>query len=206
MRALVERRRLVARPPVRPCSRCRSVLVAFALVSMRSHVDLCVVARRDAGVVVRSSRRYAMNANLKPLRRLLLFAGFFNISLAFPLAVPWLIGPYLGALSSLDATLGLGGKPLEVPAPGAPALLANTAGIDLVLIGVLVLYAAFDPARRTFIVVANAAGRLLFALVVAYYVVAFDVARIVLAIAGIDVAIGIGFVTLLLPARGPTPT
>lgn len=137
------------------------------------------------------------------LRRLLTFAGVFNILLASPLVVPCLIGPYLGALSSVNALLALGGKPLEVPAAGAPALLANTAGIDLVLIGVLVIYAALDPRRRSFIVVANAAGRLLFALVVAYYVLRFDVARLVLGIAGIDVALGLAFLYLL--RREPAP-
>jgi hypothetical protein len=130
-------------------------------------------------------------------RRLLLFAGLFNVSLAFPLAVPPLLGPYLGALSALNVALGLGGEALQIPAPGAPAMLANTAGIDLVLIGSLVLYAARDPERRRFIVLANAAGRLVFALLVAYYVLVLDVAKIVLIIGGIDVALGVGFLYFL---------
>jgi hypothetical protein len=130
-------------------------------------------------------------------RRLLGFAGWFNVSLAFPLAVPPLLGPYLGALSALNVALGLGGEALQIPAPGAPAMLANTAGIDLVLIGSLVLYAARDPERRRFIVLANAAGRLVFALLVAYYVLVLDVAKIVLIIGGIDVALGVGFLYFL---------
>lgn len=136
-------------------------------------------------------------------RRFLIFSGVFNISLAAPLMVPWLLGPYLRSLSVLNTWLGLGGRPLEAPAGGAPALLANTAGIDLVLIGVVVLYAAHDPARRRFLVCANAVGRLLFGLVVAYYVWALDVSRIVLAIGCVDVAVSLGLFAFLRRLREP---
>lgn len=114
------------------------------------------------------------------LRRLLWLSGGFNVTLAAPLALPW-----------------------TLPAPGGPALLANTAGIDLVLIGLFVLYAARDPSRRRFIVAANAVGRLAFAAVVGYQVLTADVARIVLLIGGIDVVIALGFARLLtrLPER-----
>lgn len=143
-------------------------------------------------------------ACMAALRRLLWFSGGFNVTLAAPLALPWTLGPYLRALSACNAWLGLGGRPLEVPAPGGPALLANTAGIDLVLIGLFVLYAARDPSRRRFIVAANAVGRLAFAGVVGYHVLTADVARIVLLIGGIDVLIALGFARLL--TRLPEPS
>jgi ABC-type Fe3+-siderophore transport system permease subunit len=144
---------------------------------------------------------------IRAFRRLLIFSGSFNVLLAAPLAVPWLLGPYLRALSAFNAWLELGGRPVEAPAFGVPALLANTAGIDLVLIGAFVLYAARDPLRRRFIVGANAVGRLLFAVVIAYYVLALDVARIVVAIGSIDVAISLGFIYFLrrLPEPAPLP-
>lgn len=138
--------------------------------------------------------------------RLLWFSGLFNIVLAAPLALPWTIGPYLRVLSELDARLGLGGRPLEAPSGSLAALLGNTAGIDLVLIGIFVLYAARDPARRAFLVATNAVARLLFAGLLGYYVWASDVARVVLAIGAIDVALGVGLLFILLrsPRRDRT--
>lgn len=137
-------------------------------------------------------------------RSLLLFSGLFNIALASPLTTPWTLGPYVTLLSNVNQALGLGGT-LSVPEAGAPLLLANTAGIDLVLIGVLVLYAARDPEGRSFIALANAVGRTLFAGIVAYHVLAHDVARLVLVIGGIDVAISLGFVHFLRELARASP-
>jgi hypothetical protein len=55
--------------------------------------------------------------------------------------------------------------------------------------GVFVLYAARDPLLRWFIPAANAAGRSIFFGVILYYVVVYDIARIVLLIGLVDVLI-----------------
>lgn len=137
---------------------------------------------------------------VRRFRALLTFSGLFNITLAAPLMVPGLSRDYLAFLSRLNTWLSLGGR--EVVAPdGVGALLANTAGIDLVLIGVLVLYAARAPLSRWFIPAANAVGRLLFAGVVVYSVVVSDLARIVLVIGAIDVVLAVAFVVSLFGLR-----
>ncbi|MBI5295331.1 MAG: hypothetical protein HY869_07630 [Chloroflexi bacterium] len=130
--------------------------------------------------------------------KLLFFSGAFNIVLALPLAFPILHAKYLRFLWAVNQFLALGGREIVPPSEGIPALLINTAGIDLVLIGVIVLYAGFDPLRRRFIPLANAVGRTLFAAVIGYYVLAQDVARLVLVIGGIDVIISIGFAYYLI--------
>lgn len=142
-----------------------------------------------------------MNAELAQFRWLLFASGSFNIVLAAPLAVPHLAGPYLALLWDINQMLGLPGAPPVVPPPGVGAMLANTAGIDLVLIGTLVIYAGLDPLRRRFIIVANAIGRVIFALLIVYYVITANLAILVLIIGFIDLAISAGFVHFLIRLR-----
>ena len=137
----------------------------------------------------------------KRFRAFLVFSGLFNITLAAPLMLPELTGRYLALLWRVNGLLSLGGREPVAPAGGVGALLAYTAGVDLVLIGVLVLYAARDPLSRWFIPAANAAGRSAFALIVLYYVVVYEVARIVLLIGLVDVIVSGVFAYYLLSLR-----
>ena len=93
------------------------------------------------------------------------------------------------------------GNNLYPPREGINALFVNTAGIDLVLIGVIVFYSGFDPIQRKFIPLANAIGRTLFAVIIVYYCIVFDIARLVLVIGGIDVLISAGFCYYLIKLR-----
>jgi len=122
-------------------------------------------------------------------RGFMIFSGLFNIVLAMPLMVPELYSHYLALFWTLNEMLGLGGHAPVIPYSPVGALLINTAGIDLVLIGAIVLYAARDPLSRWFIPAVNAAGRTLFAGVILYYVIVYDIPRIVLLIGGIDLLI-----------------
>jgi len=138
---------------------------------------------------------------IKRFRALLIFSGAFNIALAAPLIVPELYTRYFALLWEVNALLSLGGCAPIAPSEGINALLINTAGIDLVLIGVFVLYSARDPLSRWFIPAANAAGRTVFAGGILYYVIVHDIARIVLLIGIVDVLISGAFVYYLLALR-----
>ncbi len=133
----------------------------------------------------------------KAFSRLLIFSGVFNIALAAPLIIPGLTGAYFAFLWQLNLSLGLGGTMPIAPQEDVNALLVNTAGVDLVLIGVMVIYAGLSPTTRRFIPLANAVGRILFAGIVAYYVFAAGLAQIVLLIGLMDVAISLGFLYYL---------
>lgn len=114
---------------------------------------------------------------------------------------PGLDDRYLQFLSGLNASMGFGGTPMVMPAHPAHELLINTAGIDLVLIGAMVLYAASDPERRQGIVLLNAIGRLLFAAIAAWYVLDAGLLPLVLLVALVDVVTGFVFLGYLSVLR-----
>jgi hypothetical protein len=134
-------------------------------------------------------------------RKLLVASGLFNIALTSPLIPPGLHGRYIALLGEVNAALGLGGQPPVVPTAGPGALLVNTAGIGLVLVGVFVVYAAGDPLARWVIPAVNAVGRALFAAIVVAYVATDDLVRVVLVIGIFDVVFAAGFVWFLLALR-----
>jgi len=143
----------------------------------------------------------SMDKTVKHFSRLLFFSGAFNIILAFPLIFPVTYEKYFQFLWAVNHFFSLGGKQLIPPKEGINALLVNTAGIDLVLIGVIVFYSGFDPIRRKFIPLANAIGRTLFAVIIVYYCIVFDIVRLVLVIGGIDLLISAGFSYYLIKLR-----
>lgn len=138
-----------------------------------------------------------IDRQLGRFRGVLIFSGLFNIVLAAPLMVPELYGHYLELFWKLNGLLSLGGDAPLTPYSPVGALLINTAGIDLVLIGTIVLYAAQDPLSRWFIPAVNAIGRTLFAGVILYYVIVYQIPRIVLLIGGIDLIISGAFAYFL---------
>jgi hypothetical protein len=142
-----------------------------------------------------------MKQTVNQFSRLLFFSGAFNIVLALPLVFPVVSERYLLFLWEVNRFLSLGGKEIIYPKEGIASLFINTAGIDLVLIGVIVLYAGFDPLNRKFIPLANAIGRTLFAVIIVYYVITMDIAHLVLVIGGIDIVISMGFVYFLMKLK-----
>lgn len=141
--------------------------------------------------------------SIRNFRRLLVFSGIFNIIIASPLILPGVADRYLFLLSDLNFALHFGGVPFVRPVHPAHSLLINTAGIDLVLIGSMVLYASFDPQGRRGIVLLNAVGRLLFAAVTCYYVLVMNLMRLVLLVGFIDVVISIGIIGFLFVTGRP---
>jgi hypothetical protein len=131
----------------------------------------------------------------------LIFSGLFNIVLAAPLMVPEFYRNYLELLWRVNVILSLGGQEPVAPSGGISALFINTAGLDLVLIGIVVLYASRDLLERWFIPAVNAAARLAFFGVSLYYVIVYEIARIVLLIGGVDLIISGIFAWFLLSLR-----
>lgn len=147
-----------------------------------------------------------MKHTVKRFQKLLFFSALFNIVLALPLVIPVMHEKYLSLVWKLNQVLMLGGKEIIPPKDGIASLFINTAGIDLVLIGVIVFYAGLNPLKRKFIPLANAVGRTFFAMIIIYYVITMKIARIVLIIGGIDVIISIGFVYFLIRLRNLNDT
>ncbi len=141
---------------------------------------------------------------IKRYQNLLRFSGLFNIVLASPLIIPGVSVWYLILLSDLNRMLGLGGREFAVPSDPLQALLINTAGIGLVLIGAMVLYASARPLARSGIVLLNAGGRLTFCVIVVYYVLSAELGRITLVLGIADALIGIGFLYFLIKLRAGT--
>lgn len=134
--------------------------------------------------------------------KLLIFSGLFNITLALPLAFPGTIEPYFQFMWFMNQWLGLGGsEPLYAHEP-INAFFVNTAGIDLVLVGSIVIYGGLAPLQRKAIPILNAIGRTLFAFLVIYYCVALDLIQIIAVIGVIDIIISSGFVYFLLRLKG----
>lgn len=133
--------------------------------------------------------------------KVLLCGGAFNICMAVPLAVPGFTQAYYSFLWRINQALSLGGKEPLAPLEPLNSLMVNTVGLVLVLIGALVIYASFDPARRAFIPLANSIARFGFAGLVFYYTIAFNTAHVLLLIAAIDVLIGAIFLGYLARMR-----
>ncbi len=138
---------------------------------------------------------------IKYFKKLLIFSGLFNIILAFPLIIPSFFKSYIYFIYHLNELVGLGGTMPVLPEDGLSQLLINTAGIDLVLIGSIVLVSAIDPVKFRLIPLLNAIGRTLFAVIIVYYVFIYDIIRFVLVVGIIDIFISMGFVYFLVQIR-----
>lgn len=136
---------------------------------------------------------------VKQFRRLLLFSGIFNISAATLFIFPIVFEYYLEFFNWLNDLLYLGGGHISKPLDSFHALFINTAGIDLVLIGSIVLLTASNPLNRTNrkIILLNGIGRTLFAFIIGYYAIYRDLIGIFVVIGIIDVIITVGFLYFL---------
>lgn len=99
--------------------------------------------------------------------------------------------------------MGLGGNSISIPSDIFHTLFINTAGIDLVLIGVIVLAVSSDPLSRTnrLIILCNGIGRSVFAVIIGYYAVCLGLIGVFVIIGGIDFLITLGFIYYLLRTK-----
>ncbi len=134
---------------------------------------------------------------------LLRFSGIFNITAATMFIFPKLYEYYLSLFNRINHLIGWGGKDLSIPDDPFHALFINTAGIDLVLIGCIVLIASTNPlnviSRR--IILANGIGRFLFTSFVCYYAIADGLMGIFVVFGVIDFMITSGFIYFLVKTK-----
>lgn len=139
------------------------------------------------------------SANVIRFKQLLRFSGIFNIVAASLFILPKVYEYYLSFYNSLNASLGLGGHSITVPTDAFHSLFINTAGIDLVLIGVIVLLVSGDPLNKTnrAIILCNGIGRSVFSVLIVYYAVYGQLIGIFVFIGAIDLLITSGFLYFL---------
>lgn len=138
---------------------------------------------------------------LTPFRYWVFGAGIFNAVAGFPLAAPFLSKHYIVLLNDLNTLSGLGGKELKPPDDGAMMLIVNMAGLAVLLIGLMLIYASADLEKRRGIPLLNGICRLIFSILVVYYVATEDIARMLLGVAMIDFVIGGVFLYYLFELR-----
>ena len=115
-----------------------------------------------------------------------LAAGIFNLASSSGLAVPVLYRYQYQMISRTNHLLGLGGDPLVAPREGVNMLFVNTAGLILCSVGMMLLYASQDLRNRSGIPCFNALTRVVWAGLIIYYVVAENLARILITFAVTD--------------------
>ncbi len=144
-----------------------------------------------------------MNENniLKHFKYLLIFSGLFNIIVACPFIFPVIFEKYLYLLNYFNDILNLGGIPITEIKNPIHSLLINTAGIGLVLIGFIILHASMDPVKNKRIILLNSIGRLLFVIILMYYILSQNIIRLVLFFGVMDFMISSGFIYYLWRIR-----
>ena len=117
--------------------------------------------------------------------------------------VPTIYESYLLFWNNLNTSLGLGGSNITIPSDIFHTLFINTAGIDLVLIGVIVLIVSSNPLNKTnrLIILCNGIGRSVFALIIGYYAIRYGLIRIFVFIGVLDFLITIGFLYYLFRTK-----
>jgi membrane-bound ClpP family serine protease len=120
-------------------------------------------------------------------------AGLFNIIAAFPLAMPFTVDSFYSFWNYLNHLLNLGGQDMVLPTDGNTLLWVNTCGLALFLVGCMLLYASGDLENRVGVPLLNGIVRVVFSILVVYYVIVADISRIIMVIAIIDVIIGAVF-------------
>jgi len=115
-----------------------------------------------------------------------LAAGIFNLASSSGLAVPVLYRYQYQMINRTNHLLGLGGDALAAPREGVNMLFVNTAGLILCSVGMMLIYASRDLRNRSGIPCFNALTRILWAGLIIYYVVAENLARILITFAVTD--------------------
>lgn len=147
-----------------------------------------------------------MTNTIIQFKRLLKFSGIFNIVGAFMFIIPHAYEAYLSFFNQLNTLIGLGGKNISIPTDIFHTLFINTAGIDLVLIGSIILLVSRNPLDRVnrSIILANGIGRSIFAVIITYYAINNGLIQILVVIGAIDFFITVGFIYYLYKTRNVT--
>jgi hypothetical protein len=138
----------------------------------------------------------------RTLRRWALAGAVYNFLLGLPLMFPVIFEQNYAMTNGLNRALGLGGQDIVPPGEAVNKLFANTSALLLVAVGVLLIYASRDLRNRAGIVVVNAASRIVSSLLIIYYVLAEDLARIYLLIVLADLVFATAFLYYVSKLRG----
>jgi hypothetical protein len=138
------------------------------------------------------------NVSLKRIKGFLIFSGLFNIVFAFPLIIPGFTERYLSFMTAINQIIGFSTISYISVINPTHLMLINTAGIDLVLIGLIVLYASINPIERKGLLLLNSIGRTLFLIIIIYNVIVYNLIQLFLIFGIIDLLISIVFVFIYI--------
>jgi hypothetical protein len=141
------------------------------------------------------------DAKWNSFKRWVFGAGAFKVVIGLPVALPFLYEQCYRLFDTLNSALGLGGAPLVPPAEPANLFLVHIAGMEVFLVGIILLYASRNIKERTAIPLSNAVVHGLFVFLVLYYVMARGVARILLSFAAVDAVLSIVFLYYVFMLR-----
>ena len=130
-----------------------------------------------------------------------LAAGVFNLISSSGLAFPVLYRFQYHLLGAINERLGLGGDALVAPREGVNMLFVNTAGLILCSVGLMLIYAAQDLKNRSGIPCLNALTRVVWAALIFYYVLAENLAHILITFAVTDLIFAVVLFYYVAQAR-----
>ena len=145
----------------------------------------------SSAAVKQTAKQTASAKTTQAFRVWVIVAGVYNILNSFAMMVPFLNKSYYRMLSGSSRMFG--GAEILPAADPVNMLFVNTAGLVLVLVGAMLLYAARDLKNRSGIPLLNAVGRTVWAVLVIYYTMAQDLPRLFLTFAAVDVTIAAAF-------------
>ena len=120
--------------------------------------------------------------------RWVLGGGLENLAIFSPVALPGLYKSYYQTNNKLNRRLRLGGEDGVPPSEGVNEQFVNLTGILGAAMGGALIYASRDLPNRWGIPVVSAVARLVAVAVIWYYVMARNVARVVLLFTAVDIA------------------
>jgi hypothetical protein len=139
-------------------------------------------------------------------KRFLLFGGIFNIIAGLPFIFPWTYKLYIKMLSDMNQNFNLGGIIIPLNFDPFSSVIINCAGNSVVLIGAIIIYCSLDPKKHLTVPLLNAIARILFFFIVLYYVIYYNLAKVMLGFGIMDLLIGVGFLYYLVRLKKMVPT
>lgn len=136
-----------------------------------------------------------MNTNkLIIAKKWIIAGGVFNCIVAFPLSIPFLLKWYINFFNTINSWLNLGGKNWIPPMDGTSMLFINTAGLALILVGMILIYSSYNVSERIMIPFLNGIVRLVWGITAIYYLIQYDIINIIYIIVGIDLLLALVYV------------
>lgn len=133
-------------------------------------------------------------------KRLLIFAGCFNIIASVFFILPFTCKFYYAVINYLNEFFKLGGNKL-IFSNDINGLIVNSFGIIAVLLGIILLICAKSPVEYSYIPLANSFARILFFILVVYYHVNYQIIGFFMIFGLLDIIIGILIIVNFIQLR-----